>query len=231
MLELRRDGDVAFITLDRPEKRNALSIELRLRLTEALEEAGDAHCIVLTGAGSAFCAGMDVSQFGGDEDNRRTLADSSEALFTTLAECPVPLVAAVNGPAMGGGFAVALLCDIRIAARSATFAFPELGRGIPAAYAAARAALGVSVARELCLTGRVIDATEAQRLTVVSEVVDDGDLASRSAAVAGRIATHPPRGTRMVKAWIVQDRERTAGHLMEAEHAAFRAALRVDKPS
>src|SRR5689334_14490638 len=104
---------VARVTLDRPEKRNALSIELRVELAAALE-AADAGCLILTGAGPAFCAGMDVTQFGGDRAHKERLVETSERLFEILARLPVPVVAAVNGPAVAGGFALALLCDVRI---------------------------------------------------------------------------------------------------------------------
>src|SRR4051794_5820943 len=93
------DG-VARLTLDRPEKRNALSLELRDRLADALDEhAGDAatRCLLITGAGSAFCAGMDVTQFGGDRANRERIVETSTRLFETLARLPLPIVAAVNG--------------------------------------------------------------------------------------------------------------------------------------
>jgi len=133
---LRRDfdGALAILTLDRPEKRNALSIELRLALAAALDAAAHddgVHCALLTGAGSAFCAGMDVTQFGGDEENRRALLESSSRCFEAVARFPKPLVAYLNGPAIAGGFALALLCDLRIAAPEARMGFPEIGRHIP----------------------------------------------------------------------------------------------------
>src|SRR5881628_227390 len=137
------DG-VRRLTLDRPEKRNALSLELRDELADALEAAeGDeaTRCVLLTGAGSAFCAGMDVTQFGGDRANKERIVETSTRLFRALAGLPLPIVAAVNGPALAGGFALALLCDMRVAAEEASFGFPELPRGIPPSYAAARAAL------------------------------------------------------------------------------------------
>ncbi|MDQ6914633.1 MAG: enoyl-CoA hydratase/isomerase family protein, partial [Actinomycetota bacterium] len=132
MLALDRDGPVALVTLSRPDKRNALSIELRRALAGALGElAGDdgVRCAVLTGAGSAFSSGMDTTQFGGDVENRRRLVDSTVAAFGAVMSFPKPLLAAVNGPALAGGFALALECDLRVAARSARFGFAELPRG------------------------------------------------------------------------------------------------------
>ena len=225
MLELTAPADgVAVVTLNRPEKRNALSIELRLQLADALDTlAGDAAlgAIVLTGAGPAFCAGMDVTQFGGDEDNKRALVESSERMFGTLARCPVPLVAAVNGPALAGGFVVALLCDVRIAGGSASFGFPEVGRYIPPSYAAARAGLAPAIARRLCLTGEVVDADESLRLGIVSEVVDDGALADRAVELASGFG----RVGRTTKRRILLDHERLLFPLLEDETRVLRESL------
>ncbi|HEY3018684.1 MAG TPA: enoyl-CoA hydratase/isomerase family protein, partial [Solirubrobacteraceae bacterium] len=108
LLRVDRPADgVARLTLDRPEKRNALSLDLRVELAGALEEHAadeDVRCVVLTGAGTAFCAGMDVTQFGGDRAHKQQLVDSSLAAFGTVARFPKPLVGAVNGPAIAGGF-------------------------------------------------------------------------------------------------------------------------------
>src|SRR3954452_3207443 len=115
------DG-VARGTLNRHERRNALSLDLREELAQVLEaQAADesVRCVVLTGAGSAFCAGMDVTQFGGDRANKERIVATSTRLFELVARYPLPLVAAVNGPAVAGGFALALLCDVRIAAPAA----------------------------------------------------------------------------------------------------------------
>src|SRR5262245_44489883 len=167
LLSLERHEEVAVVTLQRPEKRNALSIDLRVELAEtfgALGEDEGTGCIVLTGAPPAFCSGMDVTQFGGDRENRARLVETSIGCFRAISNCPRPTVAAVNGPALAGGFALALLCDLRIAGESASFGFPELPRGIPPSYASARAALPAAIAAELTLTGRTLDAATALRL-------------------------------------------------------------------
>jgi len=122
MLSVQPGDGYAVVTLERPEKRNALSIELRFELAEALDglAADDGvGCAVLTGAGSAFSSGMDTTQFGGDRENRERLVEWSERMFGTVARFPKPLIAAVNGHALAGGFALALLCDVRIASREA----------------------------------------------------------------------------------------------------------------
>lgn len=223
LLVERRDG-VARLTLNRPGKRNALSIELREALADALARNEDVGCFVITGAGSAFCSGMDTTQFGGDRAHKERLVESSARAFDAVALCPVPVIAAVNGPAVAGGFGLALYCDIRVAAPSATFGFPELGRYIPPSFAAARAALAPAVARELSLTGRTIDAAEALALGVVSEVVEE-DAVARAIEVASAIARAPRSATRTVKARILYDGETTWRRAMEREYDEMRAAL------
>ena len=229
LVEVTRPADrVAVVTLNRPDKRNALSIELREELTEALEALGgdeDLGCVVLTGAGSAFSAGMDVSQFGGDLDNRRRLVETSERMFGAVARFPLPLIAAVNGPAVAGGFVLALLCDVRIAGAGARFGFPEVGRHIPPSYAAARAALAPAVARRLCLTGEVVDAVPAERLGIVSEVVDDPVLATRATELAAQVASASPWTVRELKRRILEDHERLLLPLLEDETRVLQERL------
>src|ERR671937_2779672 len=118
LLSIEHHDEVAVVTMRRPEKRNALSIELRTELADAfnhLSRDEGVGCVVLTGAGSAFCSGMDTSQFGGDRAHRERLVETSTLAFEAVGECARPIVAAVNGPALAGGFALALLCDLRVA--------------------------------------------------------------------------------------------------------------------
>jgi enoyl-CoA hydratase/carnithine racemase len=228
LLSIDLDGAVALVTLERPEKRNALSIDLRLELADAfarLADDRDVSCVVLTGAGSAFCAGMDVTQFGGDRAHKQRLVDSSLAAFGTVARFPKPIVAAVNGPAIAGGFVLALHCDLRLAAESARFGFPELPRGIPPSYAAALSALPEPVARDLCLTGRLMDAPEALHHALVAEVVPDGAVVQRSLAVASTIAEQPLEALLEVKRRIRHAADHARGPLFADEERAFRAAL------
>jgi enoyl-CoA hydratase len=229
LVQITRPAErVAVVTLNRPDKRNALSIELREELTAALESLGaDAElgCAVLTGAGSAFSAGMDVSQFGGDEAHRLRLVESSEQMFGALARFPLPIVAAVNGPAIAGGFVLALLCDVRIAGTAARVGFPEVGRHIPPSYAAARAALDPALARRLCLTGEVLDAAAAERLGVVSEVVADDALGTRAVELATQIAQASPWTVRELKRRILSDHERLLFPLLDDETRVLRERL------
>ena len=210
-LIVERRGAGALVTLNRPEKRNALSIELRVLLADALEALAidpNVSAIGLTGAGSAFCAGMDVSQFGGDAKHKRQLADTSIRAFAALTRCPKPTIALVNGPALAGGFALALLCDVRVAAPEARFGFPELGRSIPP-----------SVASDLCLTGRIIDAPEALSLGVVSRI-SGGDEA------LDEVANAPASATAEIKRRILRHRSgESLSDLLAGEEQDLRSAL------
>src|SRR3954471_11594740 len=230
-LRLERDDDgVALLTLNHPEKRNALSIEMRFELAtllEALAADPDVGCLLVTGAGSAFCAGMDVTQFGGDLDNRRRIVDSSIAAFGGLGRFPKPVIAAVNGPAIAGGFALALLSDICVASESARFGFGPLPPGVPPSYAAARAALPAAVARELALTGRILQSGEALDLGVVSAVVSPDALMPRALEVARAAAT--PTGA-LTKRRILLEREHLFGRLFLDEEWVLRQALLAGAP-
>jgi 3-hydroxypropionyl-coenzyme A dehydratase len=228
LLLVERAERVAVVTLNRPEKRNALSIDLRFEAAEAfnaLATDDDVACAVLTGAGPAFCSGMDTTQFGGDRRNRELLVESSTAAFGAVGRFPKPLIAAVNGPAVAGGFALSLMCDLRVASQSARFGFPELPRGIPPAYGAARAALGAQLARELCLTGRMVDADEALRRGIVGAVYPDEELRDRALELASQVAAVPSFATLETKRRILIERERIFGPLFEEEERVFNEAL------
>jgi enoyl-CoA hydratase len=233
LLSLERSDEVAIVTLRRPEKRNALSIDLRVELAESFGSLGDdpeVGSIVLTGAGPAFCSGMDVTQFGGDRSHKERLVETSVACFRAVGSCAKPVVAAVNGPALAGGFALALLCDLRLASEAASFGFPELPRGIPPSYAAARAALPAPLAAELTLTGRLLDAFGAMRLGIVGAVHPAEELMPRAIELAGRIASGPRAAIAETKRRILLDRERNFGQLFDEEERALREALLGDDP-
>ena len=218
------------MTLRRPEKRNALSIELRAELAEAFARLSSDEtigCVVLTGEGSAFCSGMDTSQFGGDMAHRKRLVETSTLAFDAVGQCSLPVVAAVNGPALAGGFALALLCDLRIASKQAVFGYPELPQGIPPSYAAARAVLPATVAQELCLTGRTVTAPEAKKLAIVREVTE-GDVVHRGLELAERVAALPRDAVIETKRRTLLERRHLWGFLFDEEKKVFRRALLGD---
>lgn len=189
------DG-VALLTLDRPERRNALSIALRDALADALDGlAADesVRCVVLTGAGSTFSAGFDLAEFttaAEDPAFAERLWASSDRYHATVLSFPLPLVAAVNGPAIAGGFDLAVLCDVRVGAETARFAHPERTFG-PVVYGPLRELVGGAVARDLCLTGRTLDADEALRLGLLRSVVAAEQVLDEALAVAVTTAEAP----------------------------------------
>lgn len=175
------DG-IATITLNRPDKKNALSIALRDEVSDAIDvltaDPG-VKAIVLTGAGEVFSAGFDLREFRdlGDPAHAERLWDSSDRFHHTVLACPLPTIAAVNGAALAGGFDLAVLCDIRIASSTAVFAHPEIAFG-DIVYGPLHDIVGGGVARDLALTGRSIDAHEALALRLVSSVVPPASLAA-----------------------------------------------------
>lgn len=231
LLSIERAGAVALVTLRRPEKRNALSLDLRAQLAAgfaALAGEDEVNCAVLTGAGSAFCSGMDTTEFGGDLANRRRIVEASLAAFGAVAGFPKPLLAAVNGPAIAGGFVLTLHADLRIASEPARFGFAELPRGIPPSYAAARAVLAEPLARELCLTGRVLDASQALACGLVSELVPAPVLLDRTLEIARSISALPASTTREIKHRFLVGADSLRGPLFADEERAFRHALLGD---
>ena len=228
LVTVERDSAVALVTLNRPDKRNALSLELRAQLTQeltALAADDETRCVVMTGAGSAFCAGMDTSEFGGDRAHKERIVELSVGLFRALGSFPKPVVAAINGPAVAGGFALALLCDVRLASNEARMGFLENQAGIPPSYAAARAALPAATAAELCLTGRLLEADEALQLGVVGALHPSAGLSARAAQLAGVIAAAPPSASLETKRRILIERDTCWQPLFAAEEQALREAL------
>jgi len=204
LLRLERHDKVAVITLNRSEKRNALSIALRNEIDRCLREleADDsASAAVITGAGPTFCAGFDTTEFA--PNKIRAVEESSNRYHRRLAQFPTPLVAAVNGPAMGGGLDLAVLCDIRIAAETAAFAHPEIKFGAPVLFGPLREIIGGGLARELCLTGRRIDAQEALRIGLVHSVVSAERLLEEAIAMACSIAEAPLAALKATKRQII----------------------------
>ncbi len=185
------DG-IAMLTLNRPEKRNALSRALRGELVQRLEElakSDEVRAVVLTGAGPVFCAGFDRSEFadGGMEEVFAEAAEYHRRVLTFAK----PLIAAVNGPALGGGCDLAAMCDIRLAATTALFGQPQVRFGAAAAYDLMRVVLGSGAAREMCLTGRTYAAEEALAIGLVNRVVAPEELVDVARTLAGEIASLP----------------------------------------
>jgi len=185
------DEGVAVLRLDRADKRNALSIELRDDMSDALDRLADdeaVRALLVTGSGDTFSAGFDLDEFA-DAGIADRLWASSDRWHARVLTFPLPVVAAVNGPALGGGFDLAVMCDLRLAAPTARFAHPE-HRFSQVVYGPLHDLVGGAVARDLALTGRSVNAAEAATLGLVSRVVPAG-LVKEATAVAREIATAP----------------------------------------
>lgn len=205
-LLLDRSDHVATITINRPEKRNALNGTVRRELVEALDALrGDAgvRVVVITGAGEkAFVAGADIGEFAQRTPIQQREAMEGRRVFDELAGFPRPVIAAINGYALGGGCELALACDLRLAARSARLGQPEVNLGIlPGGGGTQRLPrlVGHGAAMRLILTGELIDAEEAHRIGLVDEVVDDDALADRARELAASIARHSPVALTLIK--------------------------------
>jgi enoyl-CoA hydratase len=194
-----RRGPVEVLTLNRPDKRNALNTGLRQALVSALEEiAADAsvRCIVLTGAGDkAFVAGADVTEFAGRDVAAQAATMLGRRVYDVVAALERPLVAAINGVCLGGGLELALACDIRVASSTARFGQPEVNLGlIPGGGATQRLprVVGMGAALRLILTGDPVDAAEALRIGLVEEITEPADCLPRAIAIAERISRNSP---------------------------------------
>ncbi len=184
----RRDDGVAVITLNRPAARNAVNVDLAAALVDAMAAARDAHCIVLTGADPAFCAGLDLRNLGTDK-----LADLPP-FIGAVAASTVPVIAAVNGPAVTGGFEVALACDFIVASQRAAFADTHLRVGVypgPVLVDLPRR-VGMAMAREMSMTGNFVDADTALRIGLANHVVPHDDLLPFALGLASAIAEQSP---------------------------------------
>ncbi|HWC37030.1 MAG TPA: enoyl-CoA hydratase/isomerase family protein [Acidimicrobiales bacterium] len=195
VLTRQRENGVRILTLNRAEKKNALSIELRDEMSDVLDAlARDAgtKVVVVTGAGDTFSAGFDLKEFDelDDEAHARRLWASSDRWHRTLIEFPLPIVAAVNGPALAGGFDMAVMCDVRVMATTARFAHPEQAFS-DVVYGPLHDLVGGAVARDLCLTGRSVDAQEALALRLVTRVVAPAALEREALATASQISRAP----------------------------------------
>ena len=212
------DG-VATLTLNRPEKKNALSIAVRDEFSDALEALtrDDAtKVIVVTGAGDTFSAGFDLRECDrlDDEAFATTLWASSDRWHHACLEFPLPLLAAVNGPALAGGLDLAVMCDVRVAADTARFAHPEIAFG-DVVYGPLHDIVGGAVARDLCFTGRAVDASEALRLHLVSAVVPPADLPAEAERFAAQIARAPRDVLLRTKAKAIRRAGVTAGATLD----------------
>ena len=231
---LALDGAVATITLNRPDQMNALDLPSLLELERAIAKvAGDSdvRCVVVTGNGRAFCAGADVKEWASTEPGAAEQEPTedwvtvSHRIMARLYRLPKPVIAAVNGVAVGAGLDLALACDFRVAADLARFGSVYVRIGIPpdagASYFLPRI-VGVTTAKELIYTGRIIDAGEAERIGLVSRVVPAAELAAHVQGFAAELASGPTVAIGMAK-------ENIQEHGTSSIESALRSEQRAER--
>lgn len=226
-VEEREDG-IGFITLNRPQKRNAINIRMRREISACLhkwQQTSYIGAVIFTGAESAFSAGFDLTEFNNPEIFTELLQSSSE-YHQNVWNFPKPTIAAVNGPAMGGGFDLVTLCDMRICSESAVFGHPEIKFGAPPMFTPLRWIIGDGLARDLCLTGRRINAYEAYRIGLVSEVVEDSKLREKSRQIGKTVIEAPWDTVQFTKAFFIGNSDKGFEDCFRVEHdKAFREIL------
>lgn len=219
-IQLANDGPVATLTLNRPEKRNAVSFELLEEFLAALDEVekSPSQVLIVTGSGKAFCAGLDLEELKSllGKTRAENLADSERIarVFRRLYDFPKPTIAAVNGAAIAGGTGIATMCDFTLSVPEAKFGYTEVRIGfIPAVVSSILVwQVGHKVARDLLISGRLFDAVEAHRIGLVNELVAVEQLMPRARELAASLLENSPasmRATkRLINGFIGQDLDR-----------------------
>ena len=229
-IRLDVDGAVARLMLERPQALNALNREMAAALEGALarlEADASVSVVIVAGSGRAFCAGNDIAEMPGlERADAEVLSRRWQDIMDRFGRLPQVTIAAVQGYALGGGCMLAAAQDLRLATASARFGLPEITLGFNPSYGIARLIdlLGGAHARDLLLTGRSIDAAEAERMGLVTRVVPDGALEGEAAALAAAVARHPRGGLAATKAIVADIR---AGHSGDSARA-YAASLRGD---
>jgi enoyl-CoA hydratase/carnithine racemase len=209
-------GNVCLLTLDRPERRNALSSAVQADLIEELlgcAEARDVRAIVLTGNGPAFCAGFDLKEIRAADERgehfRPPMNRPTRSLFEVVTETPVPIVAALNGAAVAGGFELALACDLRVAAPGIALGLPEAKIGMGANFGSVvlPKRIPMGIAMEMLLTGEYVTSEVAERWGLVNRIVPVADVVPTALALAERIAANAPISVRRMKETAVKGLE------------------------
>ena len=206
-IQLAYDSGIATITLNRPDRRNAISFELIDDLLRALQEveASDARVLIVTGAGKAFSSGMDLDNLktliGRSPEENLKDSDTMVRLFRALYEFPKVTIAAVNGAAIAGGTGLALLCDFTLAVPEAKFGYTEVRIGFVPAIVSTflLRQVGEKQARDLLLTGRIIGAEEAARMGLINEIVAPENLMMRARELAALLMENSPTSLRATK--------------------------------
>ncbi len=206
-LQLTYEDNIGLITLNRPEKRNAISFELLDDLLRALDEVekSPAQVLIITGAGKAFCAGLDLEELRKllGKTHQENVQDSARMaqIFRRIYDFSKPTIAAVNGAAIAGGTGIATMCDFTLAVPEAKFGYTEVRIGfVPAIVSSILVwQVGHKIARDLLMTGRLFDAAEAHRYGLVNEIVAPEQLMARGRELAGQLMENSPSSVRLTK--------------------------------
>jgi enoyl-CoA hydratase/carnithine racemase len=232
-VEVETRGDIAVITLARPEKLNAITAEMLDGLLEAIESIGASGSIgaaVLTGRGRAFSAGGDITAMAGmDKAEFRDTIARYMRVAAAFRDCPKPIIAAVQGYALAGGFELALLCDVRFAARGTTFGLPDTPLGLSPTSGMTwllPRVVGLGRAMYLTLDAEPIDADEAERIGLVSRVVEPDALLAEAEAFAHKLAAYPRVGVEWTKRGFHRALESSFAEATQSELAAEVACFR-----
>jgi enoyl-CoA hydratase len=221
------DGAVARLTLERPEALNALNRDVASALEDTLgrlEASREVSVVVVSGRGRAFCAGNDIAEMTTLEPaEAEALSQRWQAITDRFARLPQVTIAAVHGYALGGGCMLAAAQDLRVAEAGARFGLPEVTLGFNPSFGIARLLdiMGGAHARELLLTGRIVDAAEALRMGLVTRVVPDGTLDRAAADLAAEVARNPRGGLAATKAIVAEIRAGRPGDAARAYAAAL----------
>jgi enoyl-CoA hydratase len=195
MLTIERRNNVLLLTLNRAEKRNSLHPDLIDHLSNALDDAADdesLNVVVITGAGTTFCAGLDLNHLLGLETaGKISYVEAAFALFRRIYALPQPVIAAINGPAVAGGFDLAAMCDLRLCGPTATFAQTEILLGLTQIAYPLYKIIGFGRAKEMAMTGDAISADEAYRIGLVNRICPGDELLEDALKLAGKLASRP----------------------------------------
>ncbi len=231
---LRVEPPIAWIELNRPEKRNALSLQVMEDLENAVSQvegmpSDSVRAVIIKGNGKSFCAGADISTFQGlKPSDALAFSDRLQRLYDRIENLPKPVIAAIHGHALGGGLELALACDIRIAADDALLGLPEITLGIiPGAGGTQRLArlVGIGKAKELILTGDTVTGREAAEIGLVNKAVPQDKLLSEAEAIARKLAERPPIGLLLAKRLVNESLDVSLRNGLTAEAEGFAAVF------
>lgn len=230
LIRIDREGAVAILTIDHPPA-NALSQRALAELQASLSVVGDddgVRALVLTGEGDRyFVAGADISEMESSLEETKIRTDSGQRLTLSMERSRLPIIAAINGYALGGGLELAMACDLRIASAAAKVGQPEVNLGLIPAWGGTQRLprlIGRGPALALLLTGDLIDANQALRIGVVDEVVEPEELRSHALALAQRLAAQPPVAVAAIKRAVTDGLDRPLAEGLAAELDAFMTA-------